>query len=55
MTFNQGCDLAVLSTEQEITLPVARYGTILGLCRSLADRDGIADLAMIGRFLCVMS
>jgi len=55
MTFNQGCDLAVLSTEQEITLPVARYGTILSLGRSLADRDGIDYPTMIGRFLRVMS
>ena len=55
MTFDQGCDLAVLAAEQKITLPVTRYGTILDLCRSLADRDGIFYPATICRFLRVMS
>ena len=52
--FDQGCDLAVLATEQEITLPVARYRMIFSLSRPLADRDGIGNPAMIGCLLRVM-
>ena len=55
MTFNQGCDLAVLATEQEIALPVTRYSTILNLGRSLTDGDGVFYPATICRFLRVMS
>ena len=36
MTFDQGCDLAVVAAEQQVTFPVARYGAILS--RSLTDR-----------------
>jgi hypothetical protein len=55
MTFDLGCDLTVLATEQESALPVTRYGAILSLSRSLADRNGIAYPAMICCLLRVMS
>jgi len=48
MTFDQGRDLAVLATEQEITLPVTRYRTIFSFSGSLADRDDISDLTTTG-------
>jgi hypothetical protein len=55
VTLDQGCDLAVLATEQEITLPMTRYRTILRLSRSFPDRDRIGYLAMIGCLLRVVA
>mgnify|MGYP001813444290 CR=1 FL=1 len=47
MTFHQGCDLAVLATEQEITLPMTRYRTILSFSGAFADRDDVSDLTTV--------
>lgn len=51
VTFHQRHDLAVVAADEEIALPVARYGTVLGIGRSLTDRDGVFDPAMIGSLL----
>jgi hypothetical protein len=36
-----------MAAEQEFSLPVARYGPVLDLCRSLADRYRIDDASVI--------
>jgi hypothetical protein len=55
MTLDQDCDLAVLAAEQEITLPVTRYRTILSLGRAFPDRHRIGNPAMIGCLLRVVA
>ena len=42
--FDQRRDMAVSGTTQKVTLPVARNGAILDLCRAVTDRYGIDDL-----------
>jgi hypothetical protein len=37
MTFDQRGDLAVVGPEQEISLPVARHGTVFSFGRPFAD------------------
>jgi len=46
MPFNQGCDITVLRSANQVTLPVPRNGTILDRCRSFADGHSIFDLAI---------
>src|SRR6202021_1983126 len=45
MTLDQGRDIAVLRTGQQIAFPMARHRSIFNCCRALTDRDGILDLS----------
>src|SRR5271155_5654238 len=44
MAFDQGRDVAVLRSGQQIAFPMTRDRTILDRCRSLTDRHDILDL-----------
>jgi hypothetical protein len=45
MPFDQGGEMAVVRAREQITFPVPGYGTIFCRGRSLADGDGIRNLA----------
>jgi hypothetical protein len=45
MSLNERCDLSVLPTAQQISLPVSWYRSIQSFCRALANGDCITDLA----------
>src|SRR5665213_1319914 len=51
LPFHQSDDLAVVGTEDQITFPVTRHGSILRRWWALADRDRVADPAVI---LCLL-
>src|ERR1700686_1950853 len=55
LTLYQGGDLAVVGTEDQISFPVTRHGSILRRWRALADRDRVADPAVILSLLRVMT
>jgi hypothetical protein len=46
LTFDERRHIRASSAFQEIAFPVARHSSILDLRRSLANRDGIQDLAL---------
>jgi hypothetical protein len=45
VTLDQGRDIAVLRSGQEIAFPMARHRPIFNRCRPLPDRDDILDLS----------
>jgi len=45
VALHQRRDLAIVATEQQVTFPVARYGSIRSLSRTLPDRYRVRDLA----------
>jgi len=45
MALDEYGDIRIAGTADQIAFPVPRYRSILGFGRSLADRDGINDLA----------
>src|SRR5271170_2165213 len=55
MALDQSRNLAVLAAEQEVTFPVPGYGPVFHAGRTLADRDGAGDSAVIVCLLGVMA
>ena len=55
LAFHQRRDLAVVTAEEQVALPVARHRPVLCLGRTFADRHRLGDPAMIGRLLRVMA
>jgi hypothetical protein len=51
MTFNQGRNVAVLRSCDEVAFPMPRHRPILNRRRSLTDQDHVLDLAMGTAFL----
>ena len=46
VALNQCGDVRIVPAAKKIAFPMARYGTILGLGRPLADRDHIEDVSL---------
>jgi hypothetical protein len=46
LPFNQGHDVAVLRTRDQVALPMARNGSVFDLGGTLSDRDGTHYLAV---------
>ena len=55
LTLDQRCDLAVATTEQQVSFPVTRYRSIFDGSWALTDRDGVDDLAVDIGLLGVMA
>ena len=55
MALDQGRNLAVLATAQQVAFPVPGYRPVRRAGRTLADRDGVGDAAVIVRLLGVMA
>jgi hypothetical protein len=55
LTLDQRCDLAVATTEQQVSFPVTRYRSIFDGNWALTDRDGVDDLAVDIGLLRVMA
>src|SRR5450432_4683431 len=49
VTFHQRDDLAALRVAQQIPLPVTGNGSVLGLGRTLSDRERVGDLSRSSR------
>ena len=50
LAFNEGRNLAVNTAAQQIPFPVSRYRPVCHRGRTLADRHGIGDPAVIACF-----
>src|SRR5215471_16262301 len=55
LTLHQRCNLAVLTTEEQIAFPVARYRSVFDGCWPLTDGDSVNDSTMNAGFLRVVS
>ncbi len=51
MAFNQGDDVAVVRSAEQVALPVTRHSPIFDRCRPLADRESIWNAAALISFL----
>ena len=51
MTFDQGRNVAVLRSCDEVAFPMTRDRPIFNRCRTLADRDDVLDLPLAFAFL----
>ncbi len=54
VTLDKCRDLAAVTATDKITFPVTGYSTVFNLGRTLSDRDGIADPAVVLGLLRVM-
>lgn len=46
LTLDQGCNLAVAATKDQITFPMSRHSSVFNARRTFTVRDCIGDLAM---------
>ena len=51
VALNQGCDVAVVRAADQITYPMTWHGSVFYRCKTLSDRYRTGDLAVILRFL----